>query len=648
MKQYELSIRIAQIHHLLNERKYKKALTVVRALDLKQVKSTSDLSVIADVFAKTEQFESAKETYLKIYNKSKTKRIVQRLIYISIRTKDIAEAEKYYSEFLEMNPSSRDVITSRYRIDKAAGVPIGKLIETLEELKEEEYIEEWAYELAKLYHKAGRFEESRRECEEIKLWFGHGEIVDRAKKIIDCIDIKDAALYIDDKDYTIDKGEPNPDDTGSLPGLDEYIGTKSQKNISKEKKSVIDDYQEDDFYADTGLGKRALEGLSKFFKFGSRKSDANRRKIQESDIDVDDDKEKSTGISHDIVTGSKGDIDVAFDNDLYNKFVNSKKDTAKKDNTDVDASKESLEYSKNEKSEVSADKSPSVPVYSQSGTGITQDLSREISAIYEAEQREQEQVKEKGLKTEYIPLQKDTTNVIERMTKAVKNDESKNVQFVDTEETVSNTTVESDLKDVQEEIADDLNDEAKDSDCYEAENDTFYDDVEYDEEESDLDEGDILSDDDLPTTKALHASFDDVLTLIGGEKDPAHFVFIGDTSELLVGLSKRIVKVMKEKGFMSIGRIAKTNAKKFNRMEDLDDFKSKLKGNCLLIQEASKLIFPAIANVFDMMDEFYGDFVVILADNGKTLDQLFKFAPTLAKRFQYIIDISQYTEEDCE
>ena len=69
MRQYEFSIRIAQIHHLLDERKYKKALAVVRTIDLKQVKSLSDLSVIADVFAKTEQFDSAKDAYLKIYNK---------------------------------------------------------------------------------------------------------------------------------------------------------------------------------------------------------------------------------------------------------------------------------------------------------------------------------------------------------------------------------------------------------------------------------------------------------------------------------------------------------------------------------------------------------------------------------------------------
>ena len=156
-----------------------------------------------------------------------------------------------------------------------------------------------------------------------------------------------------------------------------------------------------------------------------------------------------------------------------------------------------------------------------------------------------------------------------------------------------------------------------------------------------------LSDDDLPTTRALHTSFDDILTLIGGEPDPSHFVFVGNTFDLITGLSKKIVKVMKATGYMSTGRIARISAKTLNKME-LAEFKSQLKGNCLLIDEAADLMIPTIAGIFEIMDEYYGDFVVILADNGNTLDQLFKFAPALAKRFKYIIDISGYTEEDCK
>ncbi|HBA97213.1 MAG TPA: hypothetical protein DCZ23_03795, partial [Lachnospiraceae bacterium] len=814
---------------------------------LKQVKSLSDLSVIADVFAKTEQFDSAKDTYLKIYNKSKTRRILHRLIYISIRTKDIDEAEDYYQEFIQMNPSPRDIITTRYRIDKAAGVPIGRLIEILEELKEEEYIEEWAYELAKLYHKAGRLEECRRECEDIKLWFGHGEIVERAKKLINCIDDKEALPYIDDKDYTLDKGEPNPDDTGSLPNLDEYLQRKSQKDEKQtytaaleekrqepdmewiedkeqesrqtktlnndrndenmhEQDDFIDDYDEDDFDIDAGLGKLARK-LTGLFRFGNKKNNNNNYTNKSRDIqdnkrnsNSDNSKEENDKDRRSISnSGSDGlDIKISINNELYNKTLENK-NIQNKDDIEEIQEKESLnEACTSENNTDIIQQNPVVPVYSQSGMGITQDLSREISAIYEAEHGGQ--AKERTVKTPggRRPLKRDATKVIERMTKAVKSDESKSIQPAGTDDAdidISSPKHQKDLEaeakeaeearlkqeaeakeseearlrqeaeakeseeaklrqeaeakeaeearlrqeaeakeaeearlrqeaeadeivmeeqtnkaeeaarliekeaqaiveearrkaeeaqrileeaerkraEVQAALLSNNKEKAKtdnikidetdeepeesipedidrDSGWYEDENcdDEFYDDAEYGDDEDILDfDSKGLSDADLPTTRALHTSFDDILTLIGGEQDPSHFVFVGNNSNLIVGLSKRIVKVMKETGYMSTGRIAKISAKKLNQM-DLSGFKSQLKGNCLLIHEAAELMVPTIASVFEIMDEFYGDFVVILADDGNTLDQLFKFTPTLAKRFKYIIDISGYTEADCE
>ena len=88
MRQYEIAIRIAQVHHLAEERKYKKALTVIQTLDMRQVRNISDLKVFAEVYTRTEQFEAAKATYLRIYKKSRTRRILYRLIYLAIRTVD--------------------------------------------------------------------------------------------------------------------------------------------------------------------------------------------------------------------------------------------------------------------------------------------------------------------------------------------------------------------------------------------------------------------------------------------------------------------------------------------------------------------------------------------------------------------------------
>lgn len=134
MRQYEMGVRIAQVHHLIEERKYKKALAVIETLDIRQIRGLSDLSAIAEVYSRTGHFAEALDTFTRIYRKSKTKRVLQRIIFLAIRTGDLEDAEEYYQEFADMNPSNRDLLTLRYRIDKASGVPIGQLIEVLEAL----------------------------------------------------------------------------------------------------------------------------------------------------------------------------------------------------------------------------------------------------------------------------------------------------------------------------------------------------------------------------------------------------------------------------------------------------------------------------------------------------------------------------------
>ena len=127
--------------------------------------------------------------------------------------------------------------------------------------------------------------------------------------------------------------------------------------------------------------------------------------------------------------------------------------------------------------------------------------------------------------------------------------------------------------------------------------------------------------------------------------DPSHFVLMGDGRERILGIAKKISVVMRETGYLSSGRIAHIGATQLNKM-DIAQFKKQLKGNCLLITNAAELLFPTITKVFSVMDEFYGDFTVILSDEGSTLDQLFRFVPALSRRFKYVIDISQYTEQD--
>lgn len=620
MRQYELAIRIAQIHHLIDERKYKKALTVIRTLDMRQVRGLSDLNAIADVFTKTEQYDAAKATYLKIYKKSRTRRVLYRLIYLAIRTNDIGEAERYYQEFIRMNPNTRDVLVLRYRIDKASGVPIGNLIDTLKTLKEEEYIEEWAYELAKLYHKAGRLEECKAECEDILLWFGHGEIVERAKKLIEYVDDKEALPYIDDKDFTEKEDEePNSEDTTSLPDLSEYIKSKSRRyeqvlaeeDEDKEEEIV----EEDDITEENCEDKEDIseekdkDVSSEHSKNVAKDRLINDKKLREKQMNDEIARSESEPDSDDEFFDDYDDEDFDFDTDIgkmakegIQKITDFLKKSQKQDSRES-LQKKAMEYASN--------------VHSQSGTGITQDLSREISAIYEAEHREQLKEKSVNIIEDGKTPANSVADTIRRMTEAVKISEgAANIPY-GVEEV-------QDIEKTQNPAEQIIADEPGQMES---------------QEEGEIDVND------LPTTRALHRSFDDICTLIRAEKDPSHFVFIGDDTDVIVGLSKKIAKIMKETGYLESGRIARIRASALNNM-NLDEHKQELKGNCLLIEKAAELLIPTIANLFVIMEEYYGDFVVILADEGKTMDQLFRYAHKMAKKFKYVIDITSYSEKD--
>lgn len=181
MIKYENRIKIHEIRRLIEENQYIQAAHIVDTLELSKIKSITDLSVIADVLIQNERFDDALQVLSKVYTKSKTRRILYQLVDLSIKSKNAEEAEKYLLQYMKVAPQDSYRFIFRYCIDKLKNEPFEILIESLEELKEYDYIEKWAYELAKLYHKAGKKDKCVCECSDIILWFGDGLYVEKAK-----------------------------------------------------------------------------------------------------------------------------------------------------------------------------------------------------------------------------------------------------------------------------------------------------------------------------------------------------------------------------------------------------------------------------------------------------------------------------------
>ncbi len=183
MEKYKTIILIEKIKKCLEDGKCEEALSIAEAIDKKKIKNLSDLSIVAECYFQNLKYEEAKKLFLRMYDKNRSRRIVAQLVHLSIKLKDVEEANSYLSEFIEIAPKDFYRYIFQYSIDKMTKAPIVKLIEDLEALKKTEYIESWAYELAKLYHKASLKDKCLAECNDIILWFGDGDYVERAKAL---------------------------------------------------------------------------------------------------------------------------------------------------------------------------------------------------------------------------------------------------------------------------------------------------------------------------------------------------------------------------------------------------------------------------------------------------------------------------------
>ncbi len=173
-------MKCAQARILINEKQHRKALEVIEQMDLSKVKSITDLKTAAEVYMKNEQYISARDIYFRLYDKVQSKSVLYSLIYLCVKCNCIEEAEDFYQEYLESKNQDVNRLILKYYIEKAKGASRKELIGYLEAIKSEEYIEEWAYELAKMYHKEGMEEACVEECSNIILWFGDGIIVEKA------------------------------------------------------------------------------------------------------------------------------------------------------------------------------------------------------------------------------------------------------------------------------------------------------------------------------------------------------------------------------------------------------------------------------------------------------------------------------------
>lgn len=184
MDKYEYNLKLEEIKKLAESKSYEEAARIADTVDWKRVRNARTLCMVSEIYEAVDRMDDSKTVLIRAYRRSQAGRmILYRLAELSIKTEDFDEAIEYYSEFVETAPNDNSRYILKYKIYKGRGSSIQDQIAVLEDYKEREYTEKWAYELARLYYKAGDDERCIEECDDLVLWFRQGDYVIRALEL---------------------------------------------------------------------------------------------------------------------------------------------------------------------------------------------------------------------------------------------------------------------------------------------------------------------------------------------------------------------------------------------------------------------------------------------------------------------------------
>lgn len=169
---------------LVGQGDYEKAEEIADTINWRKVKNVNSLVLASEIYSHMQRYEDSRDVLLMAYDRSPIGRtIIYRLAELAIHTHNFDEAKDYYEEFVEIAPHDNLKYVLRYELSREQGEPITEQIAILEELKEQEYTEKWAFELAELYHRAGMSDQCIDACDELVLWFGDGIYVEKALEL---------------------------------------------------------------------------------------------------------------------------------------------------------------------------------------------------------------------------------------------------------------------------------------------------------------------------------------------------------------------------------------------------------------------------------------------------------------------------------
>lgn len=616
MGKYSNMMKCAQVRSLVNEKQFKKALDIIEELNIEKINTITDLNIIAEVFKKFERYEDSREIYLRLYDRIQTRRVIYQLIYLSVKCNNIEDAEEFYKEYMELDDNTCDSIILRYYIDKAKGVDRRKLIACLESLKKEDYIEEWAYELAKLYHKEGMKEECIRECTDIILWFGEGTIVEKATLLklhyVDGADISSAKAIQETRNIAAELkmaaaiAEQNEKRKEEEEKRRKEIFTeiKSKRSEKEEKKQIVKNTEQEMEMEEEDLGEtRKIDNLQDYIK--------RTRKINtEEQIDEQDEKQHLSEENHKrkmedtLIDEEKVKEHLLEVHKMLDK-IREEQDSEDYDPEDYLEDPPEPDEEDDMEEELSVQEMTTTQIEEKWQEPIIPEQDEIISEVMEQEEHinisepdKQEELKIEEA-VEFAKRAKFKRTVLEKKILLQEEIKQEEPQVTEGKEEVIKEQAQNEAE--QEEIKEQEQNESKQEEILESQ-----------EVLEPVIENAVSKEEQLLINMIQEAKAQNVTP---------HFAIIGENKKKIAELSKELAKELCRQQILPTSQIAKITADKLNRIK-LQDNQKKLCGGCLLIDDAHSLSIDSLQNIYQFLNRNKDEMTIILTDNEKNMDWL--------------------------
>ena len=635
MGSYENIVKIEEMRKRMEEGDAASAQKVLDTMEIKKIKSMSDLSLMAEVYAENEKYEEAVRLFLKIYEKTKSRKSLFYLLDLSIRIQNIEDARYYLGEYQKLAPKDFYKYIFRYRIGLLSEEPYETLIETLETLKKTEYMEQWAYELAKTYYKAGMVEECIRECSDIILWFGEGVYVEKAKilrsyfsgeadkkKIIEALKRRAQG----DAEQSAEADNPDQGQEDSIPADGFRIGavqdmTEEESVLAEEEDLEEEEVFEEEEAIEEGEAIEEEEALTG--------EDVLTPSFEEADFEDSLRRDIESILIEEEELGEKADADEEPDGS-EEMYADEGPDGSEEMYAD-----EGPDGSEDMYADEETDESEEVYIDEEAGIIEASDIDKKVNTEYtDTQEVEVEETSAEGTETEEFGTEdEDGTekepdeNVFEKSGKA-QNSLQPEVKNRLSERDIAEQEVERALYQLLEE------------------EDTGKDDIKLQQLALELGFS--------PETifgkffhiksfkKQLAECLEDML-------DPhtkiPQVIITGSEGSGKTTLAKDITMFLNQVGKLKSSKIAKIKADKLNTL-DIMSKKEVLRDCCLVVEDASELKRETIDGILELCQVLHGNIAVILEENKININKLFQEYPKLIDLFRNRIHLPEYTWED--